>query len=131
MPRRTLLVVAITVSVVVPACQRDREDPPHLKACAAFWNAPENRAAQKWVAQRPFTRAAVTSFTIKTGDRGCGVWVVAASGRWSQWANTVPQLGRGKKWGRPVQGRSWGVDTPEPLPEFNADLERDGTLHVR
>jgi hypothetical protein len=121
----------MTVSLLVPACQRDKEVPPQVKACAAFWNAPENRAAQKWVAQRSFTRAAVNLWTIKTADDGCSVTVVAASGRWSQWAKTVPVLQRGESWGPPVQGRSWGRDTPEPLPQLNADLQPDGTVHVR
>ena len=102
-----------------------------MEACAAFWNAPGNRAAQKWVAQRSFNHAAVSVWTIKIGDDGCSVAVVEPSGRWSQWANTVSALLRGEHWGPPVRGQSWGRDTPEPLPELNADLQPDGTLHVR
>jgi hypothetical protein len=116
---------------VAPACQREKAVPPKVKACTAFWNAPENRVGQQWVAQRPFTRAAVSSWKLKTGDDGCSVAVVAASGRWSSWGNTVLALQQGESWGPPVRGRRWGGDTPEPLPAFNADLQPDGTLDVR
>jgi len=98
--------------------------------CADLWNAERNRANQKLIAAE-FTEAAVRSWTIKTGDHGCGVSVVAADSRWRQWGNTVTPLERDLDWGLPVDGANWGVDTPEPLPRLNATVGPSGKVWLR
>jgi hypothetical protein len=103
---------------------------PSVQTCARLWNVPGNRENHHVVATQPFTKAAVYSWRIKTGDYGCSVAVVAIGGRWLTWANTVRALNR-QEWGPPVKGRTWGADTPDPLPRLNATVLPTGAVKLR
>jgi hypothetical protein len=139
---RTTLALAVVLAAVglggcrhsEPTANREatgRVLRPSIPTCAGLWNAPTNRANHQVVTTQRFTKAAINSWRIKTGEFGCGVAVVAKDGRWLLWGNTVRALKRSKKWESPVEGREWGVDTPEPLPRINATIRADGTARLR
>jgi hypothetical protein len=123
----------------VPEYRADGEQGAHESCPAApfcrhvmkLWNASGNRKNHHVVSTQRFTEAAVSTWRIKTGDYGCGVAVVATGGRWIWWGDTVRALEHRQKWGRPVEGRNWGVDTPEPLPRLNATVLPSGTVKLR
>jgi hypothetical protein len=138
---RTRILAAMLATVgLAPACRHSepaasseatgRPARPSVRECADLWNARGNRANQKLIATR-YTKAAVYSWKIKTGDYGCGVSVVASRGRWLQWGNTILPLERDLDWSRPVGGAKWGIDTPHPLPRLNASIRSSGKVMLR